>query len=473
MNNTFFEEYYKKYIEPIYGDKRDIYYDSTLTNNIFQIHEYSIPFQKRYDFTKQKVYSIDPDGCLDADDAFSIYEENKILYLAIHIADPTEYIQLHSDLWKDISKRTTTKYLSNHKPIHMLPSKILEITSLMTMNEDKIKNSLTILTEIDKNNYKPTNKMKLLFSKIKVQKDNALTYYDSSILKNEIEELKIGIKISKELFKLRKNKASNLSNISNAYIKYTKDGIPYLYQDTKDEKEIKNMISEFAILSNSFIANLLKVHLKLGIFRNCSADNFIKNIKTDITGEEIMHEIIKNGIKANYEEIDTNHDLVGVKEYTHFTSPIRRLSDCICHYLVKHIYLYPNKSIPLEQKELKELSEKCSIINKRDKKNYFKDNKFRLLQVMKIMIEQYKNINIEYYISNYTGLYINIVICKINDFNVYMSYSLRNTNYTTEINSNKKHKLKVHYINSFQKYDQNTIPELDNEINKSIQCYNI
>lgn len=471
MNNISFEKYYKKYIAPIYGDKRDIYYDSILTNNILETHEYSISPEKRYDFTKQKVYSIDPDGCLDADDAFSIYNENKKLYLAIHIADPTEYIQLHSDLWKDILKRTTTKYLSNNKPIHMLPSQILEISSLMTMNEDKIKNSLTILTEIDKVNYQPINKMKLLFSKIKVKKKNALTYYNCSILKNKIEELEIGIKISKELFKIRKNNASNLSNISNAYIKYTKDGKPYLYQDTKDEKEIKNMISEFAILSNSFIANLLKIHLKLGIFRNCSADNFIQNLKKDITGEEIMHEIIKNGIKANYKEIDNNHDLVGVKEYTHFTSPIRRLSDCICHYLVKHIYLYSNKNknIPFDQKELKELSERCSIINKKDKKNFFTDNKFRLLQVMKIMIEEYKNINIEYYISNYTGLYINIVICKINDFNIYMSYSLRRPNYTKEINSNVKYTLKVHYINNFQKYDQNSIPELDDEIDKTIK----
>ena len=33
------------------------------------------------------------------------------------------------------------------------------------------------------------------------------------------------------------------------------------------------------------------------------------------------------------------NDLVSMPEYAHFTSPIRRMSDCVCHYLLKFIYL--------------------------------------------------------------------------------------------------------------------------------------
>ena len=44
-----------------------------------------------------------------ADDAFSIYEENEELFLAIHIADPTEHINIDSSLWRDIEKKIVTK----------------------------------------------------------------------------------------------------------------------------------------------------------------------------------------------------------------------------------------------------------------------------------------------------------------------------------------------------------------------------
>ncbi len=110
-----FEENYTKIIEPIYGSKRNSVEDEKLTENVHLFHKYQI--KERINFCNKNTFSIDPEGCLDADDAFSIYEEDEKLYLAIHIADPTEYIDIQSELWEDIKRRTTTKYLSNRKPI--------------------------------------------------------------------------------------------------------------------------------------------------------------------------------------------------------------------------------------------------------------------------------------------------------------------------------------------------------------------
>ena len=121
MNNNLYENNYSVIVEPKYGSKRKTQEDEQLTQHLSQIHSYSIPKDKRVDMTQYNSYSIDPVGCKDADDAFSIYTENNKLYLAIHIADPTEYIELNSELWKDIVKRTTTKYPSNRAPIHMMP----------------------------------------------------------------------------------------------------------------------------------------------------------------------------------------------------------------------------------------------------------------------------------------------------------------------------------------------------------------
>ncbi len=64
---------YNKFVEPLYGVKRDITEDDVLLqSNVIQ-HMYNV--NDRIDMTMHSTYSIDPDGCEDADDAFSIYEE--------------------------------------------------------------------------------------------------------------------------------------------------------------------------------------------------------------------------------------------------------------------------------------------------------------------------------------------------------------------------------------------------------------
>ena len=120
--------------------------------------------------TQHDVYSIDPDGCEDADDAFSIYREDDKLFLAIHIADPTEYIQLNSPLWKDMEIRSITRYPSNNPPIHMMPHDIMEKASLMDNRHGCIKSAVTVTTEIEKNTFQPIGQIKLLY-KIQVKRE--------------------------------------------------------------------------------------------------------------------------------------------------------------------------------------------------------------------------------------------------------------------------------------------------------------
>ena len=104
MNNTYYEKNYDKHIASLYGIPRRIEEDKILINKNSIPHKYSI-IEERVDMTDIECYSIDPPGCEDADDAFSVYEKNKKLYLAIHIADPTEYINLNTDLWKSIEEK--------------------------------------------------------------------------------------------------------------------------------------------------------------------------------------------------------------------------------------------------------------------------------------------------------------------------------------------------------------------------------
>jgi len=465
MNNQIYEDNYT-IVEPKYGNKRDVSNDEILTRNISNNHSYSITQTERVDMTSYETYSIDPIGCKDADDAFSVYTKNNKLYFAIHIADPTEYIDLSSNLWKDIVSRTTTKYPSNRAPIHMMPDKVLELSSLQGTIEGTTKNAITLLSEINSTTYEPINEIKLLFTRVFVKKENAYSYNDAALICNDIQAFSIGLKISETLKARRsfKTKGIKLNEVSTAYPIY-EDNHVYLYEDTMQERLMKQMIAEFAIFANSFVGEYLKINLNTGIFRTCNASEWLQTVYNEISGEELLQEIITNGIRADYMANVESHDLVGMPEYCHFTSPIRRLSDCVCHYLLKFIYFkHKNYNIPFSEQELDQLATRCMKMTRFEKKNQYLDIKFRLLQVMANMIFENKKIDIEYYITGYSGLFLNIIICNINNFHVHMSYTLRVRDYVKEINPKEKHSISVTHVNCFTTYDENTIPELDAHI---------
>ena len=458
---------YSKYIEKLYGPKRNIHNDLNLinSNNLTLPHNYVI--NNRTDLTAIETYSIDPDGCEDADDAFSIYHQDNKLYLAIHIADPTEYININSALWQDIENRIITKYPSNTKPIHMLPNSIMEKASLMDNAYGNIKNAITVLTEINKDIFLPENNIKLLFTKIKVKNGNTLSYQKAS--ENIIEPIQYGLNISTALQEKRsiKTLGTKLKSVSTSIIKYDNNK-PNLYIDTPNEKRMKQMIEEFAIFANSFIGEYLKINLNgYGIFRTCEASLLNNDEFKNITGDDLLHHIITNGIKADYMDTVSAHDLVGSNEYTHFTSPIRRASDCVCHYLLKFLHLKNTISdieIPFGKDKLEILSAKCLTKTREMKKIQYKDTKFRLIQVMNEIIKIKNELDIQYYITGYVSSFINIIIKQIDDYPVYLSYSLKRNEYIDSIDciDNKKiYNLKITTVNCIKKFDEGSIPELD------------
>jgi len=457
-------DYYQQTIEPLYGKKRDNVIDTTLLKNNDIPHKYNIT--DRVDMTNHATYSVDPDGCEDADDAFSIYTEGGKLYLAIHIADPTEHINPDSLLWKDIENRIVTRYPSNQKPIHMIPDEIMERSSLMVNQYGKEKLAITILTEIQPETYKPIGNVRLLFTKIVVNEENALSYAKAGTLYFTNDVLMNGINISKALTEIRSGKTKGviLNEVSNSYVKYDEDSI-YLYRDSPTEVLMKQMIAEFAIFANSFVGEYLKINFEgVGIFRICSASEWLSTIYSGITGQELLNEIIVNGIQADYISTVKPHDLVGSPEYCHFTSPIRRLSDCVCHYLLKYIHLKPTSPgmpIPFTNQQLEIYSSKCMEVSKTIKKTQYKDTKYRLLQTMNTMLLSRPALTIQYYVSCYLKSFLNIIICNINDHTVYLSYTLRIPDLQAEYVVKQVKTLAVTKVNYTNKFDEGSIPELD------------
>ena len=98
------------------------------------------------------------------------------------------------------------------------------------------------------------------------------------------------------------------------------------------------------------------------------------------------------------------------------------------------------------------------------KKNQYKDIKFRLIQTMDKMLLLHDNLILEYFITSYTGIFLNIIIFKIGNHNVHMSYTLRVKDYNYIHDPKKIHSVSIKKVNCFEKFDNGTIPELDKQI---------
>ena len=326
------------------------------------------------------------------------------------------------------------------------------------------------LSEISTSTFKPVNRITLLFTKVKVSKENSLSYVAAGdLLESGHYEMVNGEKICDALISIRQEKTIGviLNEVSTSYPKYSssESGPPILHKDSLGERKMKQMIAEFAIFANTFIGEYLKINFNgIGMYRVCAAQEWLNTVYEGIRGPDLLNEIIVNGIKADYLSSIQSHDLVGAPEYCHFTSPIRRLSDCICHYLLKFIHIrdrIKNVLVPFVNTQLEQYANSCVKTTKSMKNIQYKDTKFRLIQSINHMLEKQELVKIKYYISSYTGTFLNIIICKINFHSVYISYTLRRLSLTTTFIIKEEKELIISKVNCMGKYDEGSIPELD------------
>ncbi len=468
-----FTQLYDTDLLPKYGSPRNQTQDNELIASNSDKHIYAI--QNRLNLENIKSFSIDPDGCEDADDAFSIYDEDGKLYLAIHIADPTHYIHLNSPLWKNILDRTVTRYPSNHSPFHMMPKEIVDKSSLMENQYGPYKNAISVITEISPETGQPINGVRICYTKIFIWKYHNLSYDRASVevtSHTEIGELLMtGLLIARALKNERNTLGKKINNHLNSTIKYVNNQ-PIFIKDTAMKKSIKGMIEEFAIFANTIVGKYLTYHLNgLGIFRTCESKEWLDTLDKDISGEDLMNKIIDNGISADYQSKALSHDLVGSEEYCHFTSPIRRVSDCVCHYLLKYIFLSSQQKLefPFSKKELNLISGRCQSMTKYMRKIQFRDTKLRTIQAILNMAKS-SSVKISVRFVSYSGLFINFIINKIitnnEEHTVSISYVLRIRNYQflSYWKLYSENTINITEINIPGKFDENTLPELDSFI---------
>ena len=260
------------------------------------------------DRTNQKewhIFSIDPEKCLDFDDAFSVRKTDENVYIvSVYIANVSLWIDA-LNLWDSFSKRVSTIYLPD-KRRPMIPTILSE--GLCSLQENVTRIALTMDLYIVNNEIID---IKYCNSFIKVFKN--YIYEEDKLLQDDRYH---------ELLDVVRNLSTKFKYIYN--IKDSHDVVTYLmilmnYQCAMELLKHNTGIFRSAIgkISNNNINNdnVLPSHLPNDVV------TFVK-IWNNTAGQYINGSEISNGQQ-------TRHDMLDMEAYIHITSPIRRLVDLL------------------------------------------------------------------------------------------------------------------------------------------------
>lgn len=239
------------------------------------------------------IFSIDPQGCKDRDDALSIVntEDPNIFNISVYIANVwvwLEFFQLWY-LWKEMV--ASTVYLPD-KNRHMLPSSLTEIVCSL----DKNKSCLAIVMDFEVNTFtKEIRVIKTTQTCIYVNNYD----YESKLLLWKTPHYQLLLNVTRELD----------PKISDSH----------------------DVVAYWMMQMNIHMAKDL-YQKQMGIFRKASSATECES-NSEYNPDVPFLRIWEQRISGEYVLYDSNrtfyHCILDTPLYTHFTSPIRRMVDLV------------------------------------------------------------------------------------------------------------------------------------------------
>ena len=308
--------------------------------------------------------TIDDATTVDRDDGLWLRELNEEQWeLQVSITDVSQLIAKNSPLDQEAMQRVVTLYHTS-PPTPMLPSHLS--TNLGSLEENTQTLAITIFFIIDRTGKIDSVEIKeTIFNNLKAFSYEEVEQILQTTPENREHQMLFQMqKIAKLISQNRAGKSGIL----------TKEG--YLDEDgnlIKDNINAHQLIAEFMILTNQTIANFLAQKNIKAIYR--TQDVGITDFNLAI--KEMGHCLVP----AQYEPNCKPHVSLGLINYMHFTSPLRRFVDLVNHRILKHIISHKSSSYT----EL-ELQQICSHINdfidqfKLDRVNYLRRKKEQELE---------------------------------------------------------------------------------------------
>ena len=326
----------------------------------------------RMDLRALPIFTIDSAETKDIDDAVSLTRTSDGGFeLGVHIADVSNYVKPGTELDNEAFSRATSVYYAD-QVVPMLPKALSN--GICSLNENELRLAFSCLMRLDKEG----NLTDYRFVKSIIRSRVKGVYAEINALLAGTADAEIKAKYAdvidqlpamKELYghRARLRKERGCMDIESGEVKLILDENGRCIDVKKRTSgESESMIEEFMLLDNQCAAHFARVKQIPFVYRvheepnaeklerlhallqACGInDHFAKEVPTPKELSAILEgvrgtpyeQIINTGMlrcmsKALYEEKPKGHYGLVLKDYAHFTSPIRRYPDLAIHRIM-------------------------------------------------------------------------------------------------------------------------------------------
>ncbi len=434
LDNELNSNGFKITLKEILGHKNDLNSDleAIAYNNGFSLRyseeqikqAYSLPTfvsdrekEGRYDLTHKKIFTIDSKHTKDMDDAVGIEVlENGNYLLTVAIADVAHYIKPNSPLYERAKENTTSLYLID-SVLHMLHPQLSNGICSLNPDEERLAKAYEIEISPDGNVKDFQIKNAVIKSKKKMTYEDVNKILEENLHLEDYEKYRNELLLMNELSHILTNKRKN-----NGALDFDSKEIVFKLDENKNIKDIttqtqqeaEKIIENFMVLTNEQVAEYMlnlgmtfvyrnhdipfddKVNetvkliktlgYRVNTINNCSDPHVLQKILQTLSSKEeffILSSLLLRSMQRAYFSTD-NHGHFGLasEAYSQTTSPIRRLMDLIIEYIIDNIenIFKDEENFKILEKELKELCERATFMEKCADKAEYEANKLYMIE---------------------------------------------------------------------------------------------
>ena len=329
----------------------------------------------RMDLRALPIFTIDSAETKDIDDAISLTRTSEGGFeLGVHIADVSNYVKPGTELDNEAFSRATSVYYAD-QVVPMLPKALSN--GICSLNEKEVRLAFSCLMRLDPNGNLTDYRFvkSVICSRVKgvYAEINALLAGTADAeIQAKYAEVLDQLPAMKELYghRARLRKERGCMDIESGEVKLILDEDGHCIDVKKRTSgESEAMIEEFMLLANQCAAHFARVKQIPFVYRvheepnaeklerlhallqACGInDHFAKEVPAPKELSAILEgvrgtpyeQIINTGMlrcmsKALYEEKPKGHYGLVLKDYAHFTSPIRRYPDLAIHRIMTDV----------------------------------------------------------------------------------------------------------------------------------------
>lgn len=344
----------------------------------------------RVDYRTWTTVTIDGENAKDFDDAVSVRKlEGENILLGVHIADVSHYVEPDTALDMEAQTRGTSVYFPD-STLPMFPENISNVICSLRPRENKL--TVSVLLEIDKEG----NTVSSEFHPSVICTQERMTYNSVfKILEGDSEKRKkfkrlvpdllLMQELAQRLRKRRLRQGSLDFDLAEPELIYEEGNLLSILPLARNEAH--RLIEEFMVAANVAVAEFLRKKGIPQIFRihpspslesltrlremldflgiTLPLANKIKSkdlqraidLAAGKPEEKFLNlQVLKSQSLAIYSEQNVGHYGLAKRDYSHFTSPIRRYPDLVVHRILKQA-LQGEKG---KHMDLESIAEHCS-----------------------------------------------------------------------------------------------------------------